>query len=171
MSRPSARSIPPRGAAPEGGRRYPLTTVGALVVSPLGRLLLIRTHKWRGLWGVPGGKVEWGESLLEAVHREVLEETGLELDDVRWAPVQEAVLHPEFHRPAHFVLINVVARSMGEDVVLNDEAQAHAWCTPDEAEGLDLNEPTRRLLAHYREHGFDAPPLTPPPVRGPLGAA
>jgi ADP-ribose pyrophosphatase YjhB (NUDIX family) len=167
MSRtPAPVTTAPDGAAPQPGRRYPLPTVGALIVSPRDRLLLIRTHKWGDRWGVPGGKVDWGESLLEAVHREVREETGLTIDDVRWGPVQEAVLHPEFHRPAHFVLINVVARSRGEEVTLNDEAQAYAWCTPDEAEALDLNEPTRRLLAHYREHGLGTPPLTPPPVRG-----
>ncbi|CAN5798458.1 hypothetical protein BH23DEI1_BH23DEI1_02500 [soil metagenome] len=158
----------PAGALAEPGRRYPLTTVGALVVSPSDRLLFIRTHKWGDRWGVPGGKVEWGESLLEAVHREVREETCLLLDEVRWGPVQEAVLHPEFHRPAHFVLVNVIARARSEAVTLNDEAQAFLWCTPEEGAALDLNEPTERLLAHYRAHGFDTPPLTPPPVRGRL---
>jgi ADP-ribose pyrophosphatase YjhB (NUDIX family) len=146
--------------------RRPLTTVGALVVSPQGRLLLVRTEKWGGRWGVPGGKVEWGESLLEALRRELREETGLEVDDVRWAPVQEAVLHPQFHEEAHFVLINVVARSQHERVTLNDEAQAFAWVTAEEAVGLDLNEPTRVLLEHYLEQGFDTPPLLPPPLRG-----
>jgi ADP-ribose pyrophosphatase YjhB (NUDIX family) len=156
----------PAGAEPTPGVRYPLVTVGALIEGPSGRLLFIRTHKWGDRWGVPGGKVDWGESLLEAVHREVREETGLEVEDVRWAPVQEAVLHPEFHRPAHFVLVNVLARSRGERVTLNDEAQAFTWCTADEAERLELNEPTRRLVAYHRAHAADAPPLEQPPLRG-----
>jgi ADP-ribose pyrophosphatase YjhB (NUDIX family) len=166
MTGPTPEPPAPQGASGEPGRRYPLVTVGALIVSPDDRLLLIRTHKWGDRWGVPGGKVDWGESLLEAVHREVREETGLTLAEVHWAPVQEAVLHPEFHRPAHFVLLNVVARARGDGVTLNDEAQAHAWCTPAEAEALDLNEPTRRLLAHYREHGFATALVTPPALRG-----
>lgn len=147
-------SVAPRGAAREPGRDYPLTTVGALIVGPDARVLLIRTHKWGDRWGVPGGKVEWGESLLEAVHREVFEETGLRVFDVRWANVQEAVSHPEFHRDAHFILVNVVARTAAVAVVLNDEAQAYVWCTPAEAASYDLNEPTRRLVEHYRSHGF-----------------
>ncbi len=156
----------PQGASPEPGRGYPLATVGALIVGPDARLLLIRTHKWGDRWGVPGGKVDWGESLLEAVHREVLEETGLSLSDVCWGPVQEAVSHPEFHRDAHFILVNVVARATSAAVTLNDEAQAYAWCTPAEAATFDLNEPTRRLVEHYRSHGFSTPALREPPLRG-----
>jgi ADP-ribose pyrophosphatase YjhB (NUDIX family) len=156
----------PRGAAAEPGRGYPLVTVGALVVGPSGRLLLIRTHKWRDRWGVPGGKVERGETLLAAVHREVREETGLALDEVVWAPVSEAVDHPEFHRSAHFVLLNFVARTREEAVTLNDEAQAHAWLTVAEALALDLNHPTRVLVEHYAAHGFATPSLVADPATG-----
>lgn len=159
-------AAPPPGAQAEPGRGYPLVTVGALIVGPSGRLLLVRTHKWGDRWGVPGGKVDLGETLLAAVHREVREETGLALGEVVWAPVQEAVDHPEFHRPAHFVLLNFVARATGEAVTLNDEAQAFAWVTPEEADALDLNAPTRALVAHYRAHGFATPTLVADPARG-----
>ena len=156
----------PPGAAAEPGRGYPLVTVGALIVGPSGRLLLIRTHKWRDRWGVPGGKVDLGETLLAAVHREVREETGLSLTDVVWAPTHEAVDHPQFHRPAHFVLLNFVARAASEDVTLNDEAQAHAWVTPEEALAMDLNAPTLALVEHYRAVGFSAPRLIADPATG-----
>jgi nucleoside triphosphatase len=76
------------------------------------------------------------------------------------------VSHPEFHRDAHFILVNVVARATTSDVTLNDEAQAYAWCTPSEAAARDLNEPTRRLLEHYRSHGFATPALREPAMRG-----
>jgi ADP-ribose pyrophosphatase YjhB (NUDIX family) len=141
------------------GARRPLATVGALVVGPSGRVLLIRTHKWRERWGVPGGKIEYGETMAAAVRREVREETGLELVDIRWAPVQEAVESPEFYRPAHFLLLNFVARSGSERVRLNDEAQAFAWVDPKEALEMDLNRPTVVLVRHFLERGFDAPPL------------
>lgn len=112
---------------------HPLVTVGALAVSPRERVLLVRTHKWRGLWGVPGGKVAYGETLAQALRREFREETGLELTDLYWGPVQEAVRSPEFYREAHFVLLNFVARCTDETVTLNEEAQAHAWVTPEAA--------------------------------------
>jgi ADP-ribose pyrophosphatase YjhB (NUDIX family) len=137
----------------------PLTTVGALVLDPHGRGLFVRTRKWRGSWGVPGGKVDAGESLRAATVRELQEETGLAVSDVRWAPTLEAIDHPQFHRPAHFVLLNFTARGGGE-VRLNDEADAYAWLPLRRAlRELDLNRPTRELVLHVLEHGPSGPPL------------
>lgn len=129
-------------------RPFPLVTVGGLLRDEAGNALLVRTHKWSGKWGIPGGKVELGESLEAAFAREIREETGLEAGVPRMVMVQEAIDHPEFHRPAHFVLINYVADVSGihPAVTLNDEAQAFAWVPLAEAEGMDLNEPTRKLL-------------------------
>ena len=130
--------------------KRPLTTVGALIRSPDRRVLLIQTHKWRGMWGVPGGKLEYGESLKEALRREVSEETGLRLTRIYWGPVQEAIQSPEFYKDAHFVLLNFIALTDDVQVTLNDEAQAHVWVTPEEALAFNLNTPTRLLVEFYR---------------------
>ena len=131
---------------------YPLATVGALVRRPDNRVLLIRTHKWRDMWGVPGGKIDYGETIRAAREREVLEETSLRLTHIYWGPVQEAVQSPEFYKDAHFVLLNFVALTDDEHVTLNDEAQEHVWTTPEDALRCDLNTPTRRLLEFYLAH-------------------
>lgn len=146
--------------------RGPVATVGALVTGPSGRVLLVRTRKWRGLWGVPGGKIDRGETIRVALLREFREETGLELHDLRWGPVQEAIDHPEFHRPAHMLLLNFLARADHERVRLNDEAEAYAWAAPEEALRFELNAPTRRLVRFGLEHGADAAPLEPAPAGG-----
>jgi len=139
----------------------PLATVGALVLNPEGAGLFVRTVKWRGSWGVPGGKIEPGEAMLDAVVRELREETGLEVRDVRWAPTLEAVRHPEFHVPAHFVLLNMTARCDDDAVTLNDEADAYAWLPLREAlTTLPLNEPTRALVRHVLRTGPYGPPVT-----------
>lgn len=131
-------------------RPFPLVTVGGLLRDATGNVLLVRTRKWSGKWGIPGGKVELGETLEEAFRREIREETGLELRDPRLVMVQEAINHPEFFRPAHFVLVNYVADVAGArpGVTLNDEAEEFAWKPLDLAlrDFTDVNQPTRALL-------------------------
>jgi len=124
----------------------PRVTVGALIENDRGEILFLETHKWRGQLGIPSGKVERGEALVEALHREVAEETGLLVVDVRFLLIQELIDHPDFHVPAHFVSINYHCRVSGGELRLNEEAQRAVWCELEEALGLELNEPTRELV-------------------------
>jgi len=117
-----------------------------LVVNSNGEVLIVRTTKWRGTWGVPGGKLDWGESLQEALLREFREEVALELQQVRFALLQEAILDPQFHVPAHFVLVNYYAFSASTEVVPNEEIVEWAWLPPEEALSYSLNNFTERLV-------------------------
>ena len=108
---------------------------------------MIRTHKWSNLWGIPGGKIKFGETALEALGREVKEETNLEIDRIEFALVQDCIHSPEFYRDAHFVLLNYTCHCRGEtDVRLNEEAVEFRWVTVAEALKMELNQPTRILL-------------------------
>jgi len=125
----------------------PVVTVGGLIFDAEGRVLMIRTHKWSNLWGIPGGKVRYGESLVDALRREIKEETDLETDEIRLVMIQECIHSKEFYRDAHFLLLNYVCRATGEThVVLNTEGQEFRWLLKDEALQLALNQPTRKLL-------------------------
>jgi len=136
---------------------FPIPTVGALILDDSGRLLLFKTAKWSGLWGIPGGKIEWGEASEAALRREIREETGLEVDEVEFVMVQDSIASPEFYREAHFILLNYTCRALpGQSVTLNDEAQDYAWVDWDQAFALPLNTPTRRLLETVRA-AIDAP--------------
>jgi nucleoside triphosphatase len=126
--------------------QFPLATVGALVTNPEGKVLIVRTGKWRGTWGVPGGKVEWGETLEAALLREFREEVGLDLERVRFALLQEAVDDPQFHQSAHFVLINYFAHSGASVITPNHEIEEWAWVTPEQAFTYPLNTFTRILV-------------------------
>lgn len=126
---------------------FPIPTVGALIRDDSGRMLLFKTAKWSGMWGIPGGKIEWGEPSEVALRREVREETGLEIDRIQFVMVQDSIASTEFYKEAHFILLNYTCLALPDQLVtLNDEAQDFAWVDWEQAFGLPLNTPTRRLL-------------------------
>jgi 8-oxo-dGTP pyrophosphatase MutT (NUDIX family) len=130
----------------------PIPTVGALIFNPQGEVLMIQTHKWSHKWGIPGGKIKSNEGSEDALRREIMEETGLKLSDIRFELVQDCIEPPEFYKKAHFLLLNYTAVAAETNVVLNDEAERYRWLLPEEAAKLDLNGPTRVLLDHVRSH-------------------
>lgn len=132
----------------------PIATAGGLVFRPDGRALFIKTAKWRGKWGTPGGKIRNDERMEDAFVREVKEETGLEVEDVQFVLAMDAINHPEFYKPRHFLLLNFVGATPGGEVRLNYEASTSRWATLEEAMELDLNAPTRTLVEELLE-----PPL------------
>jgi len=130
----------------EGGP-LPIVTVGALIMNSADEVLMVRTHKWSNLWGIPGGKTKWGEESVAALRREIKEETNLEIADIQFVLVQDCIHSPEFYRDAHFVLLNYTARCVGKpDVKLNDEAREFKWVSVATALTMPINQPTRVLL-------------------------
>lgn len=112
-----------------------------------GRVLLVqrKRHPGAGLWAVPGGKVELGETLAATARREMSEETGLEVEvgEVVW--VGESVgpgTPPEWH----FVLIDFLATVIGGELEPGDDAAAAGWFTYDEATALPLTPTMPPLL-------------------------
>ncbi len=128
---------------------HPISTVGALILNDRNECLMVRTRKWSDKWGIPGGKIRRGETAIDALVREIREETQLELHDIKFVMVQDCVNSTEFYRKAHFVLLNYVARAGSTNVRLNDEAQEFRWTDLKAVFSLDLNQPTQILLKEY----------------------
>jgi len=134
-----------------GAGHPPISTVGGLIFNDAGEVLLVRTHKWSNLWGIPGGKIKWGEASEAALRRELAEETGLQVTEIEFVLVQDCIHSKEFYRDAHFVLLNYTCRARGQTaVVLNHEAQEFRWLTLAVAFELPLNQPTKILLEAVR---------------------
>ncbi len=131
----------------------PISTVGALIFNSAGEVLMVRTHKWSNLWGIPGGKIKWGESSEDALRREIKEETDLDITDIAFVLVQDCIHSKEFYRDAHFILLNYTCRCVGEPQVrLNEEAREFRWLRLEDALKIEINEPTRKLLLAVREN-------------------
>ena len=129
----------------------PVATVGGLIFSEAEEVLMIRTHKWSDLWGIPGGKIKFGERSEDALLREIKEETDLDVAQVRFVLVQDCIHSREFYRDAHFILLNYTCCAGGEPrVVLNEEAIEFRWVPLEVALGMRLNQPTRFLIEAVR---------------------
>jgi phosphoglycolate phosphatase len=160
MSLRSVEEVPVTGEPP-----MPVATVGGLIFDDAGQVLMVRTRKWSNRWGIPGGKIKCRETAVDALRRELKEETNLEVSDVRFVLVQDCIGSTEFYRDAHFILLNYTAvRTGAAAVCLNDEAEEFQWVTLDEALRLPLNRPTRILIEAVMEasagrihHGEQAP--------------
>jgi ADP-ribose pyrophosphatase YjhB (NUDIX family)/phosphoglycolate phosphatase-like HAD superfamily hydrolase len=144
-----ALSLPVAGEAPV--KRMPICTVGAVIFNERNEVLLVRTHKWSDMWGIPGGKIKWGETSEDALRRELKEETNLDVTDVQFVMVQDCIHSEEFYRDAHFVLLNYTCRCAGgQDVRLNEEAEEFRWFSLAEAKKQLVNQPTKLLLENIR---------------------
>lgn len=118
------------------------------------RVLLVRRggEPGKGLWAVPGGKVEPGETLVAAAAREVAEETGLvvEVGPVIW--VGESI-GPGSPPGWHYVLIDFVGRPLEGKPTVGGDAAELGWFTFEEAQGMELTPTMPALLAELRSAG------------------
>jgi ADP-ribose pyrophosphatase YjhB (NUDIX family) len=127
------------------GRTYPsrpYLAVSAAIIRD-GKVLIVRRARppAHGLFTLPGGGVEIGEALHEAVIREVREETGLAIEPLALAGYREAIARDHDDRiERHFVILPFAARWISGEVVLNEELAEARWLAPEELAGLKTTE-------------------------------
>ncbi len=135
----------------EGVRRYParpVLGVGALIFEG-DRILLVQRGKepLAGYWSLPGGGVETGERLEDAIAREVFEETGLTIRADSLATVFERVMRDESGNcEYHYVLIDFYCTIIGGKPRPGDDSNDVRWFEISELEGLDLTSGTREVI-------------------------
>jgi mutator protein MutT len=115
----------------------PTVAVGAFVRDDAGRVLVVRRAKppSAGAWSVPGGKQEPGETLAQAVAREVREETGLVVEVGALACVVERI-GDDFH----YVIVDYHARVIGGELRASSDADAAQFVTLEELATLPHTE-------------------------------
>ena len=102
------------------------------------RVLLVRRARspGEGFYSLPGGRVEFGESLHTALHREVDEETAITIDIVGLAGWREVL--PSAGGGGHYMIMSFAARWKAREPVLNDEHDDFKWLKPDEMAALKM---------------------------------
>jgi nucleoside triphosphatase len=131
-------------------KKYPEPTVGALIFNKENKVFLMTSPKWKGKYVIPGGHIELGETIEQALKREIKEETNLNIYDIRFVMMQEFVFGKEFHKKKHFIFLDYFCKTEGNEVVLNEEGTDYVWVDIDEALNLPIEPYTRNLILEYK---------------------
>ena len=133
-------------------RQYPsqpLIGVGAIIMNRNKMLIVKRANEpAKGLWSVPGGVVELGEQLYEALKREVKEETGLEVDIERLvAAVDNIVFDEEGRIQYHYVLLDYLCRPRGGALKAAGDVHDIQWVPLEALQSLPITPSLNRVIA------------------------
>jgi 8-oxo-dGTP diphosphatase len=139
--------------------KHPLLGVGALIFKSSGRrgpILLVERggHPLKGFWSLPGGLVETGETLEDAVRREILEETGLRIQPVSRVEIFERIMRDAQGKAEyHYVLADYVCKVVGGTLRAGDDVSRAEWVRRTELGNYRITEGTREVIEKaYRNH-------------------
>jgi 8-oxo-dGTP diphosphatase len=129
----------------------PEAAIGALVLKDQKVLLVKRSQSpSKGLWALPGGKINLGETLQQAVMREVFEETGVSV-----IPLQPIYSFDSIHKDGkgntqfHYVIVDLLAEYKGGELKAGDDAAEVGWFSLQDLKRISVNEKTRELVLRY----------------------
>jgi 8-oxo-dGTP diphosphatase len=125
--------------------KRPLLTVDAVITAENGKIVFIRRKNppYQGSWALTGGFVEYGETVEQAVMREVKEETGLIVEIKKIIGVYS---DPERDPRGHTITISFLTDIIGGDLRADTDASEVTCFTPEEALDLDLAFDHQKIL-------------------------
>jgi nucleoside triphosphatase len=131
--------------------RQPELIVGALLLNERGEVFVARFHKIEGHYAIPGGHVEYGETVAEALARELKEETCLTPVRYRLLRVGERIRPPLYKDGRHhLVYLDFVVEAWQGDLQLDgQELSDGLWLAPRDALDLPLTRTTRQAIEFY----------------------
>src|SRR3972149_5541929 len=133
------------------GRLYPAhpTVAASAIIFKEERVLMIKRSKEpnKGKWSIPGGGIELGETLAQAVKREVREECSIEIEVERVFYTTENIIRDDDGRVKyHYVLVDMLAKYAGGETKAQSDAEECRWVTAEELSELDITPRLRAVL-------------------------
>ncbi len=143
---------------PSNSRRYParpVLGVGALIFRGDEILLVERGREpLKGQWSLPGGAVETGERLEDAITREVREETGLEIVPVQVALIFERIMpDADGNAEYHYVLVDYLCEIRGGALCAGDDSNCARWFLVVDLDHLSLTDGTLNVIRKVHSSG------------------
>jgi 8-oxo-dGTP diphosphatase len=138
----------------EEAQKHPIPAVAGIIVRD-GKILLVKraNEPSKGKWSIPGGSVEWKETLTEALKREVYEETGIKIEVGRLAAVFDLITKDESgNNTYHYILVYYLAEPVGGELKAGSDASEARWVHLDDLDKYDLPPHLRDRL---RQIGID----------------
>lgn len=132
-------------------QQFPEPCVGALIFNKEGKIFLMKSHKYNNQYVIPGGHVELGETMEDALKREIKEETGLKIYDLEFLGHQEFIFDKVFWKKKHFIFLDFACKTDSPKVVLNGEGQEYLWVTIKEALSLPVEPYTIKTIQTWLE--------------------
>jgi 8-oxo-dGTP diphosphatase len=132
---------------------HPIAAVAAVVFNNQNKLLLVRRGKepGKGSWGIPGGVVELGENLEDAVKREIQEETGIDVEPTDVITVVNRIFNDDEGRiQFHYIIVEYLCRSANRTPKASDDVDRALWVSIEEAKTFSLPPITREVIEKGR---------------------
>ena len=124
---------------------YPKAIVGAIIYNQQKEILLFKSAKWSG-WVNPGGHIEWGETMEQALRREVKEETNLEVGKVALLATIDGIFKEGETIVKHYVFMDFACEFTGGEIQPNAELLSPQWFGKEAALELELMKEMREVI-------------------------
>jgi nucleoside triphosphatase len=130
-------------------------TVTGLIQNAKGEILLCKMPLTRGAypgqWAIPGGGIEEGERIREALQRELGEEVGLEVSEIKPFSfdddVREKINADGTKETIYMIHLVFDCKTLTDSVIINDEFEEYAWVKPENLKNYDLNVATVKTMS------------------------
>jgi len=139
----------PNQNSTEQPRLAPEPTVGGLIFNAKGEIFLMKSDKWRGMYCIPGGHIELGETLIDAVKREIKEETNLDVNNIEFHSIQDCIFSENYYEKRHFIFIDFICTAVSSEVILSDEGFEYMWVSPENIDKYPVEPYTLKMIEFY----------------------